>query len=195
LNDRLNREKLSNEHQLYDQLRAMRGGVMEGLDRILKLRGDLAQWRVAVESGLENELTAARLKIVEGIERRFGVGWDIDKARMEQRAQRFGLQRETLTTRGAVTDAQAKHIGARAQVMNSLAAFNMELTMKSVQNALDKNRQEMDLIQYQVNTTNNLIVGLFAFQEKRFDNYPSMDVLAQLCMALGDSAATSWVSP
>ena len=40
-----------------------------------------------------------------------------------------------------------------------------------------------------------LVIGRFAFQERRVDAYPSLEVMSQLCAQLGDSGSTSWVSP
>jgi hypothetical protein len=195
LNDRLARENLENEHKLYEQGRAMRTTTMEGLERVQQLRTALLHWKEQVESRLESELASAQSKIVEGIDRRFSAGRDVSQLIVQQRTARLEAQRSQLAARSAVVDSQLRAAQARTEVMSRLAAFSMETAMNSVRTAFDANAQEMKLIQYQIDSQNNLIVGLFAFEEKRSDEYPSMDVLARLCMGLGDSAATSWVSP
>jgi hypothetical protein len=195
LNDRLAREKLENQHKLYEQSKAMRAQIMEGLERLQGMRIAMFQWKEQVESRLEGELTSARVKIVEGVDRRYIAGRDFGRLVVEQRVQRLGVQREVLTARSGAAETQMRLTQSEAEVMTRLAAMNMEAAMNKVRMSLEKNSQEMSLIRYQVDAQNNLIVGLFGFEERRFDLYPSMDVLARLCMSLGDSAATSWVSP
>ena len=53
----------------------------------------------------------------------------------------------------------------------------------------------MQLMQYQADASNRLMVGLFEFQEKREDDYPSLDLVAQLVSQLGDAGATQWLTP
>jgi hypothetical protein len=69
------------------------------------------------------------------------------------------------------------------------------VNVKALQLKQDQNAHEMKLIQYQIDTVNNLVVGLFGFQEKRTDEYPSVDAISNLVAQLGDTGATSWVQP
>lgn len=195
LNDKLAREKLENDHKLYEQMANMRARTMDGLDKLHQTRIVMTQWKEQVESRLANGLAEARARIVAGIDKSFAAGRDVSTTTVTQRTQRLGVQGQQIQTRSATTELQSRIAQARVEVMNRLAAFTMETVMKRTQTAFEKNSQEMNLIKYQIDSQNGLIVGLFGFQERRFDNYPSMEVLSQLCMGLGDSASTSWVSP
>ena len=71
----------------------------------------------------------------------------------------------------------------------------MTSEMNRLRAKFDQNSFDMQLAKYQIDASNNLVVGLFGFEERRTDAYPSLEVLAQLTSQLGDQASTSWVSP
>jgi hypothetical protein len=52
LNDRLNREKLENEHTLYSQQVAMRTGTMQGKDRMHGVEQEMFRYRISQAEGL-----------------------------------------------------------------------------------------------------------------------------------------------
>lgn len=59
----------------------------------------------------------------------------------------------------------------------------------------DANRQQQQLYQYQIDTRNNLAVGLFEFMERREDTYPDLDKMGNIAMGLGDAGATQVIQP
>jgi hypothetical protein len=83
----------------------------------------------------------------------------------------------------------------QVQTQAQLIGTQLEANMARLKGLTETHMQEMELYKYMTDTTNNIIVGLFGFQERRTDAYPSLEVLAQLASQLGDSGATSWVSP
>ena len=83
----------------------------------------------------------------------------------------------------------------QVQTQQQLIAVQLEANMNRVRGQLEAQARDMDLYKYMTDTTNGIILGLFGFQERRTDAYPSLEILAQLCSQLGDSGATSWVSP
>ena len=60
LNDRLNREKLENQHQLYGQQVAMRTATMAGQDRLHTVRQEILRYQAAQITGLYSLLQAFR---------------------------------------------------------------------------------------------------------------------------------------
>jgi len=60
LNDRLMREKLANQHQLYGQQVQMRTGTMSGKDRMYGLRQELSRYHAAQITGLYGLLQQVR---------------------------------------------------------------------------------------------------------------------------------------
>jgi hypothetical protein len=71
----------------------------------------------------------------------------------------------------------------------------MDTKMNSYRLRIDQNAKEMELMKYQADASNDLMVGLWGFQERREDTYPTLDLIAQLVSQLGNTGATSWVSP
>jgi len=76
-----------------------------------------------------------------------------------------------------------------------LAALLLENKLNNLRLKKDQNAAEMELMKYQADASNNLIVGLFGFQEKREDIHPTLDQITQIVSQLGDRGSTSWVSP
>ena len=75
-------------------------------------------------------------------------------------------------------------------ISSQLAADEIRLKVAEQVNA-----GEQQIYKYMIDTVDALVIGSFAFQERRVDQYPSIEVLSQLCGQLADSGATSWVSP
>ena len=90
---------------------------------------------------------------------------------------------------------QQSHAEFLTNARHRLAALQMERAMNQVRMKMDQNAADMALIKYQIDTGNNMVIGLFGFQERRSDTYPALELMAQLCSQLGDNSATSWVSP
>lgn len=122
-------------------------------------------------------------------------------AREKVENERFNFQHKMSTlermasAKLQIHDAKLRDAQTVQELRSRLIALRLETAMNYARVVLEKNTQEMQLMRYQVDTRSGLVIGLFGFEEKRFDLYPSMDVLAKLCMSLGDSAATSWISP
>jgi hypothetical protein len=271
LNDRLNREKVENDHKLYEQEVGVRSKTLDGMDRLYtldkevlqykaesmtrlygeledtrnrtltakqtlySLNKDLTAFQTDVQNILYGKVQEVKVRVLEGTERLYQIRnamqqWLLDdqhKLYQEQVAELFKFlegteieqrtQQEVDAKKSAqydrllsqLQDASAKVIDGRArgsqlQIANAefligarerLAALSMQSTMNKVRTKMEQNAQDMALIKYQIDAQNNLIVGLFAFEERRNDTYPSLEILAQLCSQLGDSSSTSWVSP
>jgi hypothetical protein len=83
----------------------------------------------------------------------------------------------------------------QVQTQHELIGRQLEANMQRLAGLTETHRQEMDLYKYMIDTTNGIIIGLFGFQERRTDAYPSLEVMSQICSQLGDASSTSWVSP
>ena len=66
--------------------------------------------------------------------------------------------------------------------------------LKTLEGYHESHDREMKLLKYQLDTRNNLLMGLFGFVERREDKGPSMDTLVGLAAGLGDSGG-GWISP
>jgi hypothetical protein len=90
-----------------------------------------------------------------------------------------------ITMQNASTMAEHKH-RASLEKMNESAVRIAGLQAK--------HEEAMKLMMYSLDERNQLFMGLYAFVEKRSDEFPSFDSLTQLVTGLGDSAG-GWVTP
>jgi hypothetical protein len=119
-----------------------------------------------------------------------------------QTAAREGLLQQIQQATTGVIEGRARGNELRqsngtflSQGLHQLAALQTEIDFNNLRTQADQNAREMELMKYQVDTVNNLVVGLFGFQEKREDSYPALDLIAQLVSQMGDEGATSWITP
>jgi hypothetical protein len=57
-----------------------------------------------------------------------------------------------------------------------------------------KHQESMKLMAYQLDERNKLFIGIYGFVERREDEYPAFETLAQMAAALGDSGG-GWLTP
>jgi hypothetical protein len=170
LNDKLNREKLANEHTLYGQQYQMRlGGLdasMKALDaaaRVVQMRLQHGQWTSSIRHGVAQISVNARLALL-GLRERYyrtlmdTVGWESD--------QRFRLHDKLI-------EVHLKQFELRNRVFD----------------------KDFELMKYQLDERSNIAGALFGFVERRTDDYPDMESIAQLTAALGETGASTWHAP
>jgi hypothetical protein len=78
------------------------------------------------------------------------------------------------------------------QVRQRAAAMAMETRYKFCAGLSDVNAAQQNLIRYQLDTRNNLAVGLFSFMERRTDEYVDFPHITQLIVDLAASGPTQW---
>lgn len=83
---------------------------------------------------------------------------------------------------------------ALAAAWEKVAVRKMEADMARLQGRHVKNEEQSKLLQYQIDTYNNILVGMYGFAERRNDEYPDLSQIAQLCVSLGDQGATSTIT-
>ena len=199
LNDKLNREKLDNEHKLYDQLVAMRDRVQRGTVLLYQVREALRNWKTENESRLQGEQNTMRIRAADGIALRHSAQQDVSR---NEASQRTGLYAALVKKIADIMDGRQQY--AKTTLANThelvdarykLASMEMEMRFKQLEHWGQKNNEDMTLYKYQIDARNNLMIGLFGFMERRTDEYPDISKLAELATSLGDSGATSWVTP
>ena len=202
---------------LYARINAVRTRTMEAKTVLFQLQDALQRWRMEVRQrestmGMEAYRTAAQvheslLRVVEDVTAKVADGVEREHAARQQVEQAEITQRDRLLTH--LQDATGKVLDGKTRAnqlrqsngefmdggMNRLIAMQMQLEVANLDQMHKKHGHEMELYKYQIDTHNNVVLGLFGFQERRTDSYPGLEVMAQLCSQLGDSGATSWVTP
>ena len=268
LNDRLNREKFENQHQLYGQQSSMRGRLLDGKDRLHTVQQEVLRYQAAqvsgiyallqdtrnrtiqgkqsilsaqdantrlgieVQSGLYAKLQDVRMKIIAstdriyqirdalskyetgeehrlfeqlqqiegqhlaGIDKQHSEKQDVSKIAMSERDALLGqLQAavqgilsgkerySSILMQNAATLASHKSKAIAEQMNTSVARLEGWKTIS------DQNRQ---LMAYQLDERNKLIIGLYSLVERRDDIGPEWTNLANLLSAVGEGG---WTSP
>jgi hypothetical protein len=198
LNDRLAREKLQNQHTLYQQQFGMRARKMDALSQLHGIRQEILKYQASLISGVYALLQETRNRIIAGKQAILAardayarLSIEVNSTLLQQLQSALtgvlgGKERfSTLLMQNANVLSEHKH---RAIVERMNTAIQRLDGWKSV--AAD-NRQ---LMAYQLDERNKLLVGLYSFVERRDDIAPEWKDMATMIASLGDSAG-GWVTP
>lgn len=198
LNDRLMRENLENQHTLYQQQQAMRGRLMDGISQIHAVQQEVLKYQASLISGtyellqnIRERLVAGKQAILAARDANVRLGIQVNSTLLEQLQSALtgllgGKERfSTILMQNANILSEHKH-RAIAERMNS-AVQRLE-GWKSV--AAD-NRQ---LMMYQLDERNKLLIGLYSFVERREDIAPEFKDMAAMVAGLADSGG-GWLTP
>lgn len=198
LNDRLMREKLENQHTLYQQQFGMRGRMMDASTQLHSVRQEVLRYQASLISGLydllqnvRNRVIAGKQAILAARDANVRLGIQVNSTLLEQLQTALtgvlgGKERfSNLLMQNANILSEHKH---RAIVERMNTAVQRLEGWKSV--AAD-NRQ---LMAYQLDTRNQLLIGLYAFCERREDLSPEWKDMAAMIGNLGDSGS-AWIAP
>jgi hypothetical protein len=270
LNDRLNREKLDNQHKLYEQQSAMRARLLEGTDRkhavqqeVLRYQASLVsgvftllndarnrvlagkqavfaandanlKYGIEVSSNMYGKLQEIRQKTIESLDRVYQLQDIFAKWKEEDTVRRYEqlqkieaqyldvIQRQNSEKQEVIKVQITEKDALLAQLQSALTALMsgkeryatllmqnsntlaehkhraiVELMNTSVQRLEGWKliaEQETKLMAYQLDERNKLLVGLYAFVERRDDVAPEWKDMAQMIAGLGDSGG-GWLSP
>jgi hypothetical protein len=198
LNDRLAREKLENEHRLYEQQVAMRLRTMDGLDRIYAVRDTLTKIQIDLGFKLESEIENIRLKLAEGIDRQHALTQEVTRNESNQRDKLYEQIQTSLVQLldgyKTYTDAGLRTGQFALDVRSRMIALELDVVAKRMAAVEGQHHRELELQKYQIDTRNGLLTALFKFMEAREDIGPDLDEIGKLTMSLGD-AGGQWLSP
>ncbi len=198
LNDRLMREKLANQHQLYQQQFAMRARQMDANVQLHATRQDVLKYQASLISGVYSLLQETRNRILAGKQAILAardsiarLGIEVNSTLLQQLQASLtgflgGKERfSTLLTQLANTLSEHKH---RAIVERMNTAVQRLDGWKSV---AAENRQ---LMAYQLDERNKLLIGLYSFVERREDISPEWKDMSSMIAGLSDSGG-GWIQP
>lgn len=194
-NERLGIEVKSS---LYAKLQDVRQRTLESLDRVYQLRDVYAKWANTESHRRYEQLQQVQQLFVDAAQRQLSANQDVTRSEMSQRdillqqlqsaltSVLSGKERfSTLLMQIGTALSEAKH-RAIAERMNT-AAQRLE-GWKSV---AAENRA---LMAYQLDTRNQLLIGLYSFVERREDISPEWKDMSSMIAGLGDSGG-GWIQP
>lgn len=194
-NERLGIEVQS---RLYAQLQDVRMKVIESLDRIYQLRDVYAKWANNETHKLYEQLQQVKQQFVEAVERQHSAKQNVIRAEISQRDTLLQQIQAALTGFLGGKERFSSLLMQNANVLSEHRHRAIAERMNTAVQRLDgwksvaaENRQ---LMAYQLDERNKLIVGLYSFVERREDVAPEWKDQAQFIAALGDSGG-GWVTP
>ncbi len=198
LNDRLMREKLENQHRLYQEQFAMRNRTLDGISQLHGTQQEVLKYQASLISGVyallqetRNRILAGKQAILSARDANVRLGIQVESTLLEQLQAALtgvlgGKERfSNLLMQNANILSEHKH---RAIVERMNTAVQRLEGWKSV--AAD-NRQ---LMAYQLDERNKLLIGLYSFVERRDDISPEWKDMATMIASLGDSGG-GWIQP
>jgi hypothetical protein len=270
LNDRLNREKLDNQHRLYEQQAAMRARTLDGKDRLHGVQQEVLRYQaslisstfallndvrnrvlagkqaifsandanqkysIEVSSNMYGKLQEIRQRTIDSVDRIYQLRDIFAKWKEEDTVRRYeqiqkieaqfleGIQRQNAEKQDIIKTQIPERNNLLTQLQNALTALMsgkeryatllmqnasalaehkhraiVELMNSSVQRLEGWKSiadQNMKLMMYQLDERNKLLVGVYAFVERREDVAPEWKDMSQMIAGLGDSGG-GWLTP
>lgn len=193
-------ERLGIEVQtrLYGQLQEIRQRVIESLDRIYQLRDAYAKWDNSETHRLYEQLQQIKQLFVDAAERQLAAKRTTTASEIAQRDTLLQQLQASLTS---VLSGKERFSTLLTQNSNALAEHKHRAIAERMNTAVQRlegwksvaaeNRQ---LMAYQLDERNKLLIGLYSFVERRDDIAPEWKDMATMIASLGDSGG-GWITP
>ena len=198
LNDRLNREKFDNQHQLYQQQFAMRTKMMDAHTQLHSVRQEVLKYQASLITttyellqNIRNRILAGKQAILAARDANARLGIEVSSTLLQQLQ---GALTGVLGGKERFATLLMQNASVLAELKHKIIIEKMETATKRLEgwkSIADENRK---LMIYQLDERNKLIIGIFQFVERREDEGPSWMEGARIISALGD-AGGGWVSP
>lgn len=199
LRDAMSRWLMDNRHRLYSEQLNVRTHQVDQATKSHAARMATYQAEIAARQSLLQVFGATQSQLAVAISRQHESEQAVHRTEVSERDALLG--RAMASTQAIISGkAQANQLRqSNGDFLTSgkhrLAAMVLDQKVKALVMKSGRNAEDIELMRYQADASNNLMVGLWTFQERRNDMYPSLDLIAQLVSQIGDRSATSWVSP
>lgn len=183
---------------LYAKLQEVRQRTIDSADRIYQLRDVFAKWKEGETVKRYEQLQQIEAQFLESIQRQFIGKQDATKIKISQKDALLAQLQSALT---ALMSGKERYAVLLMQNANTLAEHKhraiVELMNASIQRLdgwKDVADQERKLMVYQLDERNKLLMGVYAFVERREDIAPEWKDMARMIAGLGD-AGGGWLQP
>ena len=189
---------IATRDSLFGQKTNVQKLLMEAEDRLYQYGEAIRKLRHGDEHQIFTELSAVLGRDLESVIKSYEAQRAISDATLKQRDH---LLSQFIESRGRVLGGQEKYAAMALQngqflteTRQRMVATIMQARMARAAGKMDVRDKEEKIMAYQLDTYNNLAIGLFGFVEKRTDEYPDMAEITKLVAGLGDSGG-GWVVP
>lgn len=183
---------------LYAKLQEVRQRTIESVDRVYQLRDIFAKWKAEDTRSRYQQIQQIEAQFLEATQRQLAAKQDVVKVEITERDTLLGQLQNALT---ALMSGKERYAVLLMQNANTLAEHKhraiVELMNTSVQRLEGWKLiadQNMKLMMYQLDERNKLLVGVYAFVERRDDVAPEWKDMSQMIAGLGDSGG-GWLTP
>lgn len=193
-------ERLGIEVQtrLYGQLQDVRMKIIESADRIYQLRDVYAKFSTAEEHTLYGQLQQVKQQFIDAVEKQLAAKQNVTRAEM---AQRDILLQQLQTSLTGILGGKERFSTLLTQNSNALSEHKHRAVVERMNTAVQRlegwksiAEQNRQLLAYQLDERNKLIISLYSFVERRTDQAPEWKDQAAMIAGLGDSAG-GWLTP
>jgi len=193
-------ERLGLEVQtrLYSELQDVRQRTIESADRIYQLRDIYAKWENSETHRTYEQLQQIRQQFIEAVERQHAAKQTVTRTEISQRDILLQQLQAALT---GVLGGKERFSNLLMQNANMLSEHRHRAVVERMNTAAQRlegwksvaaeNRQ---LMAYQLDERNKLLIGLYSFVERRDDIAPEWRDQAQMIASLADSGG-GWITP
>ena len=171
--------------------------VADGKHQVFQIRDAINRWKADSEFNLANALRNIRGAQMDVYGKDLAASLDVE--------QFAAKGRESIVDKlNAYISEHASGVAKYAAMTVNNGQFLAGVKQQTVVNAMktrfeyarglvDANTAQQQLYKYQLDTRNDLAVGLFGFMEQRTDSYPDLNKMGEIALGLGDAGSTSWV--
>ena len=193
-------EKLAMEMQsnLYAKLQEVRQRTIDSADRVYQLRDVFGKWENTETHKLYEQVQQVESLFLAGVDKEYGSNQDVTRVEITQRDTLLQQIQEALR---ALLSGKERYSSLLMQNASTLAEHKHKAILEKMNVAIkrldgwqmiaDQNRQ---LMAYQLDERNKLLIGLYSFVERREDIAPEWKDMAQMIAGLGDSGG-GWLTP
>jgi hypothetical protein len=194
-NEKLALEVRSN---LYAKLQEVRQRTIESLDRVYQLQDVFAKWENGETHKLYEQVQQVESLFLAGFDKEYAAKQDVVRVDI---SQRYSLLQQTQEALRALISGKERYSSILMQNAVTLAEHKHKVIVEKMNVAIkrldgwqtiaDQNRQ---LMAYQLDERNKLLIGLYSFVERREDIAPEWKDMSQMIAGLADSGG-GWLTP
>ncbi len=193
-------ERLGIEVQtrLYSQLQEVRKMTIDASDRVYQLRDVFAKWSNGETHKLYEQLQQIEQQFLEAIDRQHKAKQEVTRTEMTQRDSLLQQLQSALTAliggKERFSTILMQNASRLSEHKNSAIVQRMNTATARLQGWKSVAEENRQLMTYQLDERNKLLIGLYNFVKDRSDEGPSTSELGRLIAGVGD-AGGGWIQP
>lgn len=194
-NEKIAMEMRSN---LYGKLQEVRQRTIESADRVYQLRDIFAKWENTETNRLYEQVQQVEGILLSGVDKEYASNQDVVRVEIGQRdsllQQIQDALKSLLSGKERYSSLLMQNASTLAEHKHRAIVERMNVAVKRLdgwQTIADQNRQ---LMAYQLDERNKLLIGLYSFVERREDIAPEWKDMSQMIAGLADSGG-GWLTP